>query len=142
VDPVVGTDGVRRGRGQRGSSGRHVDSSGAREERGGEVTTWEGGERAGDGDGDGTSTGGGERRGPEGTPRAALQPNSLGAPLDKPFCTQTPGGQSAPRGNLPAAGWTWLAFIVSLGQLRSTFCHDGKVLDLCSPIRQPLTASG
>ena len=38
VDPVVGTGGVRRGRGQRGSSGRHVDSSGAREERGGGVS--------------------------------------------------------------------------------------------------------
>lgn len=38
VDPVVGTGGVRRGRGLRGSSGRHVDSSGAREERGGGVS--------------------------------------------------------------------------------------------------------
>lgn len=34
VDPVIGTGGVRRGRGLRGTSGRHVDSSGAREERG------------------------------------------------------------------------------------------------------------
>lgn len=40
VDLVVGTDGVLKGQDQRGFSGRHVDSGGSREERGGEVSHW------------------------------------------------------------------------------------------------------
>lgn len=35
VDPEVGTNGVLKGQVQRGISGRHMDSLGAREERGG-----------------------------------------------------------------------------------------------------------
>lgn len=93
---------------------------------------WEGGKRAGDGDG--TSWGAGA----EG--RRALQalcfdPTALAglcAGLCMSLCHHGAENQPLPGGNLPTARWTRLMFRVSLGLLRSTFCHDGKVLDPCS----------
>lgn len=78
ADPVVGTNGVLKGQDQRGISGRHVDSSGPRAERGGEGG-YLGSRCKGLGDGDETGAGEAER-----TPCAKRQPNLLHSP---PACS-------------------------------------------------------
>lgn len=99
ADPVVGTNGVLKGQDQRGISGRHVDSSGPRAERGGEGG-YLGSRCKGLGDGDETGAGEAER-----TPCAKRQPNLLHSPpaCPKRLCGPRRSGDSGPGRSLPTA---------------------------------------